>query len=162
MMQRKVTPRHTKKSFSIVWGLKKFQCYLGGRPFTLLTYRKPLTTIFHPHKGISATALAPIRCWTLFRSGFSYQTEYKNTKAYANADGLSLLPLNCSKEDENYKDPSDIFHLNQINRLSATVTELRKETRNNPILAKVIRAIMSGWPAKQQLHEKCQNERISP
>ena len=30
--------------------------------------------------------------------------------------------------------------------------ESRKETRNNPILAKVIQAIMSGWPAKEQLH----------
>ena len=30
--------------------------------------------------------------------------------------------------------------------------ELKKETRKNPILAKVILAVMSGWPAKQQLH----------
>ena len=29
--------------------------------------------------------------------------------------------------------------------------ELRKETRNNPILAIVIQAVMSVWPAKQQL-----------
>lgn len=94
---------------------------MGGRPFTFLTYHKPLTTIFHPHKGIPATASARIQRRTLFRSGFSYQTEYENTKAHTNADGLSLLPLHCSKEDRNSKDPADIFHLNQINRLPVRV-----------------------------------------
>ncbi|XP_044175358.1 uncharacterized protein K02A2.6-like [Acropora millepora] len=145
-------PQLQKEALSIVWGVKQFQYYLEGRPFTLLTDRKPLTTIFHPHKEISATASARIQRWALFLSGFSYQIEYKNTKAHANADGLSRLPLNCTKEDEDRKDPADVFHLNQINRLPVTVRELRKETRNNPILAKVIQAIMSGWPAKQQLH----------
>ena len=62
------------------------------------------------------------------------------------------MPLNCTKEDEDRKYPADVFHLNQINRLPVTVKELRKETRNNPILAKVIQAIMSGWPAKQHLY----------
>ena len=50
-----------------------FQSYLGGHPFTLLPYHKPLTTIFHPHKGILATASARTQRWALFRSGFSYQ-----------------------------------------------------------------------------------------
>ena len=65
---------------------------------------------------------------------------------------MSRLPLNWTKEDENCKEPGNIFHLKQINRLPVTVRESRKETRNNPILAKVIQAIMSGWPAKQQSH----------
>ena len=128
---------------------KQFQYYLENRPFTLLTDHKSLTTIFDPHKAISAAASARIQRWALFLSGFSYQIEYKNTKAHSNLDGLSRLPLNCSREDENHKDPIDIFVLNQINRLCVTVKELRKETRSNPILAKVIQAIMS---AKQQLH----------
>ena len=80
-----------KEALSIVRGVKKFQYYLEGRPFTLLTDHKPLTTIFHPHKGISATASARIQRWVLFLSGFSYQIEYKNTKAHTNADGLSRL-----------------------------------------------------------------------
>lgn len=80
---------------------------------------------------MSATASARIQHWAVFLSGFSYQIEYKNTRAHANAAGLSRLPLNCTKEDE---DPADVFHLNQINRLPVTVKKLRKETRNNPIL----------------------------
>ena len=104
--------------------------------------------MFHPRIGISATERARIQPWALFLSGFSYQIEYKNSKAHANADGLSKLPLNCTKGYKHSKHPADIFHLNQITRLPVTVKELRRETRNNPILAKV----MSGWPAKQQLH----------
>ena len=121
--------------------MKNFQYYLEGRSFTLLTDCKLLTTILHTHKGISATATATasarIQRWAVFLSGFSYQIEYKNTRAHANAAGLSRLPLNCTKEDEDHKDPADIFHLNQINRLPVTVKELRKETRNNPILGKL-------------------------
>ena len=117
-----------------------------------MTDHKLLTTIFHPHKRISATASPRIQRCALFLSGFSYQIEYKNTEDHANADGLSRLPLNCTRGDKDRKDPADVFHLNQIHKLPVTVKELRKETRNNPILATVIQAIMSGWPAKQQLH----------
>ena len=63
-------PQLQKEALSIVWGVKKFQYYLEGRPFTLLTDHKPLTTIFHPHKGISATASARIQRWALFLSVF--------------------------------------------------------------------------------------------
>ena len=90
----------------IAWDKEKFQYYLEGRLFILLTDHKPLTTIFHPHKGISATASARIQPWALFLSGVSYQIEYKNTKAHANSDGMSKLPLNCTKEDEHRKDPA--------------------------------------------------------
>ena len=98
------------EALSIVWGVKKFQYYLEGRPITLLTDHKLLTTIFHSNKGISATASALIQCWALFLCGFSFQIAYKNTKALAYADGLSILPLNCTKEDEDHKDPVDVFH----------------------------------------------------
>ena len=122
-------PQIQKEALSILWGVKKFRYYLEGLRFTLLTDHKPLATIFHPNKGMSATSSARIQRWALFLSGFSYQIQCKNTKAHANADGLSRLPLNCTKEDENRKDPADIFHLNTTNKLPDTVKELRKETR---------------------------------
>ena len=106
--------------------MKKFQYYLEGRSFTLLTDCKLLTTVLHPHKGILATASARIQRWAVFLSGFSYQIEYKNTRAHANAAGLSRLPLNCTKEDEDHKDPADVFHLNQINRLPVTVKKIEE------------------------------------
>ncbi|XP_022785748.1 uncharacterized protein K02A2.6-like [Stylophora pistillata] len=39
-----------------------------------------------------------------------------------------------------------------LSHVMPDVKELRKETRSNPILAKVIQVVLSGWPAKQQLH----------
>lgn len=147
----KLYPQLQKEALAIVWGVKTFQYYLEGRPFTLVTDHKPLTTIFHPHKGISSTATARIQRWALFLSGFSYQIEYKNTKAHANADGLSRLPLPCTKEEKERKDPADVFQFKQIERLPVTVQELQRETRNNPTLAKVMQATMSGWPAKREI-----------
>ena len=76
----KVYPQLQKEALSNVWGVKKFQYYLEGRPFTLLTDQKPLTTIFHPHKGISARASALIQCWALFLSGFSFKLSIRTLR----------------------------------------------------------------------------------
>lgn len=52
------------------------------------------------------------------------------------------------------KDPVDMFHLTQLQRLPATVKEVEKETRNNSLFAKVLQATMSGWPTKHELNEE--------
>ena len=150
----KLYPQLQKEALAIVWGVKRFQYYLEGRPFTLPTDHKSLTTIFHPHKGISVTATTRIQSWALFLSGFSYQIENKNTKAHANADELSRLPLPDTREEKECKDPVHVFQLTQTQILAVTVQELKRETRSNPLLAKVLQAAMSGWPTKHELNEE--------
>ena len=50
-----------KEALSIVWGVKRFHVYLFGRQFTLLTDHKPLTSIFHPEKGVPAMTAARLQ-----------------------------------------------------------------------------------------------------
>ncbi|CAB4018206.1 Hypothetical predicted protein [Paramuricea clavata] len=88
-----------KEALSIVWGVKKFHIYLYGRRITLVTDHKPLTSIFHPEKGIPIMTATRLQRYALFLAGFEYDIEYKNTKEHCNADGLSRLPLPTTAND---------------------------------------------------------------
>ena len=50
-----------KEGFAGVFGVNKFHSYLLGHSFELITYHKPLTTLFHQHKPTSCEASARIR-----------------------------------------------------------------------------------------------------
>ena len=58
-----------KEALAIVWGVKKFNLFLYGKKFTLITDHKPLMTIFSPQKGISTTTAARLQrlCFVLIR-----------------------------------------------------------------------------------------------
>ena len=51
-----------KEALSLVWGVKKFQTYLEGRHFTLVTDHQPLKYIMDPGKAVPVTAAARIQC----------------------------------------------------------------------------------------------------
>ena len=59
-----------KESLSLVWGVKKFQTYLEGRNFTLVTDQQPLKYIMDPGRAVSVTAAARIQRWCLFVVAF--------------------------------------------------------------------------------------------
>ena len=50
-----------KDALGLVWGVRKFNQYLFGRRFTLVTDHQPLTAIFHPGKSIPAMRAARAR-----------------------------------------------------------------------------------------------------
>ena len=49
-----------KEALALVYGVMKFQAYLYGRKFTLVTDHKP---IFGPRKGVPAVAAARLQRW---------------------------------------------------------------------------------------------------
>ena len=118
-----------KEALALVWGVKKFHAYLFGRPFQLLTDHQPLTSIFHPEKGIPAMTAARLQRYALFLSGFNYTIEYKNTKLHGNADGLSRLPLKLRNEEkDDTVDAVEMFQLAQFEPLPVK-EEVKRESR---------------------------------
>ena len=134
-----------KEASSIVWGVKRFHVYLYGRRFTLVTDHKPLTAIFHPKKGVPAMTAARLQRYALFLAGFDYDIEYKSTTKHCNADGLSRLPLQQTEKEGAEMDSSEVFHATQFELLPVTSEAVARETRRDPILARVYECIVKGW-----------------
>ena len=136
-----------KEALSIVWGVKRFHVYLYEWRCTLITDHKPLTAIFHPEKGVPAMTAARLQRHALFLAGFDYKIEYKSTTEHCNADGLSRLPLQQEEFEEMGVDSSEVFHATQFASLPVTSEAVSRETRRDPVLARVHESIVKGWSA---------------
>ena len=133
-----------KEALGIVWGVRKFNLFLYGKKFTLITDHKPLMTILSPQKGISTTTAARLQRYALFLAEYSYDIKYKNTKSHGNCDSFSRLPLKTSN-DSNQQDSTDLFYMSHFEKLPVTADEIRRATDRDPILAHVKDSISRGW-----------------
>ena len=132
-----------KEALSIVWGVKKFQTYLEGRRFSLITDHKPLKYIMDPGKAVPVTAAARLQRWCLFLGAFSYTIQHRNTKQHANCDGLSRLPLTVTPPDK--PDETEVHQLSVLETLPIKAKELKVYTRRDPVLAQVMELVQTGW-----------------
>ena len=93
-----------------------------------------MTALFGPKSGVPALAAGRLQHWALFLSSYDYEIEFRNTKAHANVDSLSQLPLPAQENGECMSEVS-VFNVAQINTVSVSVTELCKATRSDPVLS---------------------------
>ena len=131
-----------KEALALVWGVKKFNNYLQGRKFTLVTDHQPLTSIFHPAKSVPTTTRM-VR-YALFLASHDYEIEYKNTTKHCNADGLSRLPVPEVRTED--IDPDDLLHMSQLEKMPVTSAQVRKETARDIVLSQACEFTMKGWP----------------
>jgi len=136
-----------KEALSLIFGIRKFHKYVYGRHFTLVTDHRPLTALFGPKSGVPPLAAGRLQRWALLLSSYSYTIEFRPTKAHANADGLSRLPLKDSNKGESLSEAS-VFNVSQISVLPVSVIQVCKATRADPVLSKVVHYLRSGWPMK--------------
>ena len=132
-----------KEALGLYWGVKKFQTYLEGHHFHLITDHKPLKYIMDPDKAVPVTTAARLQRWCLFLGAFSYKIGFRGTTQHANCDGLSRLPLAQAPEDR--PDEVELYHVTVVDALPVTEKDLLRETNRDPLLARVVRLVESGW-----------------
>ncbi|XP_034157776.2 LOW QUALITY PROTEIN: uncharacterized protein K02A2.6-like [Pangasianodon hypophthalmus] len=138
-----------REALSLVWGVKRFNQYLYGNEFTLVTDHQPLVSIFSPQKGVPLTAAARMQRWALFLGGHRYRIEFKRTHRHANADGLSRPPLDLTSTEPVKESISlDVFTLAQLEGSPVIAEMVQRETRRDPTLSQVYAATQNGWNAE--------------
>ena len=100
----------------------------------MVTDHKPLLSILNAKAAVPSVAAARMQRWAMFLAAYQYNIKYKCSKAHANADGLSRLPIEGSEELE---DPVAMFQVSFVEELPVTATDIARETSRDTILAKV-------------------------
>eukprot|EP00731_Ephydatia_muelleri_P004047 Em0002g223a len=126
-----------KEGLAVVFGVSKFQLYLLGRNFTILSDQKPLQYIFSTDRTISPMASSRIQRWALTLSAYCYQIEFKPGSQQGNADALSRLPLDEAPKDVPV--PGDTICLMEALDSCGPVTAavIKSWTDKDPVLSRV-------------------------
>ena len=112
-----------REALAIVFGVTKFNKFLYGRKFTLLTDHEALTVIFGPKKRIQPLAAARLQRprWTLILMAHQYNIIYRKSANHANADVLSRFPM---KDDKNLATELTINYFFYTDDLSVSAQRL--------------------------------------
>ena len=144
-----------KEGLAIVFGIKRFNLYLYGKKFTLVTDHQPLTRIFGPKCGIPPLAALRLQRWAVLLSGYDYDIVYKRSSENANADFFSRVPVQTKVQYDPDPDEHYVF-TRAVSGLPITAVEIAEFTRKDQVLAKVYEYTSSGWP------DRCVDPEIKP
>ncbi|KAL7839170.1 hypothetical protein SRHO_G00258280 [Serrasalmus rhombeus] len=131
-----------REALAIVFGVRKFDQYLYGNTFTLLTDHHPLTTILSPVKSTPSMAAARMQRWALLLSAHNYTIEYRKGVLHANADGLSRLPLPHAPSEK--QGAVEVFYTSQLDTLPVSNAEIKRHTMSDSTLSRVMEMVTTG------------------
>ena len=87
-----------KEGLAVVFAVKKFDRYLYGKQFTIVTDLKPLISLFSEMRVIPQMSSPRIQRWAVTLAAYEYTIVYKVGRDHANTDALSTLPLQRKEE----------------------------------------------------------------
>ena len=138
-----------KESLAIVFACKKFDKFLYGRKFTVVSDHRPLVRIFGEKSALPSVAAARLSRYAVFLSRYNFSVRYRKGKEHQNADTMSRLIQTSTKlaVEAELKDESDLFFINHLEQLPAvTPEELRSEMKNDNTLSAAFQHTKEGWP----------------
>ena len=117
-----------KEALAIIFGIRKFQQFLYGCSFTLITDHQPLTYLFGPQKGIPPIAASQLQRWVIQLSAYQYVIKYWSVKQNANADVLSRLPCKMTTDVNPLGKEAEEVNKLQVARVPINAKHLREDT----------------------------------
>ena len=138
-----------KEALAIMFGVKKFHSFLYGRHFQIYSDHQPLRYLLSESKGVPAMAASRLQRWALTLSAYEYTIVYRPGRDQAHADALSRLPL--PEWPTIVPVPGDLLllseHLNNVSPV--TPRQIRTWTDKDPVLSRVRRFVLHGWPDRE-------------
>lgn len=131
----------------MIFGVKKFHKYLYGRPFTICTDHKLLTSLFNDRKPIPQMGSPQVQRWAVHLSAYEYTIQYKARKHQAHADALSRLPLPAT-EKERTADQDQVLMMDLLDDTLLDAKQIKRWTAKDVILSQVHKFVLGGWPLK--------------
>ena len=154
-----------QEALAIVYGIKKFNQYLYGRSFILVTDHKPLLALFSPSEETPALAASRLARWAFLPSQFDYKIEFRKTAEHANADALSRLPVGTDPDfdGEERGEDADIVCAVQVLGLQvkpAEAASFATESAKDPVISAAMRYNREGWSQERKQDEGADMSRL--
>ena len=139
-----------KEGLAVVFGVCKFNQYLMGRSFTILSDHKPLQYLFSADRPVPVMASARIQRWALTLARIS-TTSLSRLSLQGNVDALSRLPLEETPSSTPL--PGDTVLMLEALDSSSPVTSaaIKSWTDKDPVLSHVRGFVLHGnWEPVEQ------------
>lgn len=137
-------PQIEREALGIVFGVQRFQKYLYGKRFKLVTDHKPLTAIFGDQKGVPALAAMRLQRWAVLLGAYDYEIVYKRSEENSNADYLSRFSVGKVDSVHSVESVENCYSV--LCDLPLNYKDIALSTKSDPVLARVLDFIMNGWP----------------
>uniref|UniRef100_A0A7E4VZN6 RNA-directed DNA polymerase n=1 Tax=Panagrellus redivivus TaxID=6233 RepID=A0A7E4VZN6_PANRE len=138
-----------KEALGIVWGVEKFNHYVYGRRFTLLTDHEPLVRIFGSQADLPVVAARRVHRWAVKLSMYTFHIQYVRTAAFGHADVLSRLPLQSSEMASNELLEEQKIHeivTDQVSKIAVGWKEMQSAVKADATLTRVRHWMETKWP----------------
>ena len=128
-----------REALAIIFAVKKFNKYIYGKEFTIVTDHQALCEIFNPAKQTPAVAAARLQRWTVILFMYKYKILHRAGNKMGNVDALSRLPLESQNQI-----CQTINYLNFSNELPITFESIQNSTKEDKILSELYFVLLSG------------------
>lgn len=142
----KVTARLKNKDRPVAFWRHKFQSYVCGCQFPLITDHKPLITLYSEERSVPTQVSARTQRRALKLDLMTTdRIRFKQGAAHFNADAQSRLPL--PDKPKQVPVPGDtILTMEVLDRSPKTAVDIKQWTRRDPIPAQVLKFTLERWP----------------